>query len=122
MTASINNPNAQKSKKLGTVRIAPGVLATIVHSATLDVPGVLRMGDLPSTSPSLSRIFSRDHGDGVKIEVRESKVYAELYIIVSKDANIAQVGKQVQGDVSAAIRKIVGMPVEQINVYIQNVE
>ncbi|HEX2916176.1 MAG TPA: Asp23/Gls24 family envelope stress response protein [Chloroflexia bacterium] len=110
-----------ETKKLGTVRIAPGVLATIVHAATLGVDGVIRMGDnIPS--PGLSRIFSRDENAGVKIEVRDSKVYADLYIIVDKNANIAEVGKQVQGDVSKAIRHMVGMPVEQINVYIQNVE
>lgn len=112
--------NGQQTKKLGTVRIAPGVLATIVHSATLGVEGVIRMGD--SNPPSLSRIFNRDENGGVKIDVRENKVYADLFIIVDKEANIAQVGKQVQGDVSRAIRHMVGMPVEQINVYIQNVE
>lgn len=118
MTANLNG---QKPQKMGTVRIAPGVLASIVHSTTLAVEGVLRMGD--ATSPGLSRrIFSRDENAGVKIEVKEDKVYADLYIIVDKEANLGQVGKQVQSDVSRAVRQIVGMPVEQINVYIQNVE
>jgi uncharacterized alkaline shock family protein YloU len=112
--------NGQENKKLGTVRIAPGVLVTIVQSSTLAVEGVIRMGD--TSSASLSRIFSRDENGGVKIEVVDGKVRADLYIIVDKDANMAQVGKQVQADVSRAIRLMVGMPVEQINVYIQNVE
>lgn len=115
------NARGQNGKKLGTVRIAPGVLATIVEATTLGVEGVIRMGDTTG-SASLSRIFSRENNDGVKIEVKEDKVYADLYIIVDKTANLAQVGKQVQGDVSTAIRHLVGMPVEQINVYIQNVE
>jgi uncharacterized alkaline shock family protein YloU len=113
--------NGQENKKLGTVRIAPGVLVTIVQSSTLAVDGVIRMGDT-SNSASLSRIFSRDENGGVKIEVVDGKVRADLYIIVDKAANMAQVGKQVQADVSRAIRLMVGMPVEQINVYIQNVE
>ncbi len=117
MTANLNGQN---SARLGTVRVAPAVLATIVHEATLSVTGVLRMGD--SNQPAFSRLFARDGTDGVKIEVKEDKVYADLYIIVAKDVNISQVGKQVQGEVSRAIRNIVGMPVEQINVYIQNVE
>ncbi len=112
--------NGQENKKLGTVRIAPGVLATIVQSSTLAVSGVIRMGD--ASSPTLSRIFSRDENAGVKIEVVNGKVRADLYIIVDKTANMAQLGKQVQSDVSRAIRLMVGMPVEQINVYIQNVE
>ena len=117
MTANLDG---QKLAKPGTVRIAPGVLATIVHEATLSVAGVLRMGD--ANLPAFSRLFARDGAEGVKIEVKEDKVYADLYIIVDKDVNISQVGKQVQGEVSRAVRNIVGMPVEQINVYIQNVE
>lgn len=111
-------------KKLGTVRIAPGVLVTIVNSAALGVPGVLRMGDATRVdgNTGLGRIFHRDETSGVKIEVRDEKVHADLYLIVSKDANMLEVGKQVQSDVSKAIRFMVGMPVEQINVYIQNVE
>jgi uncharacterized alkaline shock family protein YloU len=112
--------SGQENKKLGTVRIAPSVLATIVQSATLGVEGVIRMGD--TSSASLSRIFSRTENEGVKIEVVEGQVRADLYVIVNKNANMAQVGKQVQADVSRAIRLMVGMPVEQINVYIQNVE
>ena len=108
----------QKTKKIGTVRIAPGVLVTIVSSAALGVTGVLRMGAAGSFS---RRIFGRDDS-GVKIEVKDGKVFADLYVIVDKTASISEIGKQVQSDVSNAIRHIVGMPVEQVNVHIQNVE
>jgi uncharacterized alkaline shock family protein YloU len=120
-TSSPNlNGSAAQNQKLGTVRIAPGVLETIVQLATLGVDGVLRMGE--PNPPSLGRIFHREDTVGVKLDVKEGKVYADLYIVVDKDANIGHVGKQVQLDVSRHIRQIIGMPVEQINVYIQNVE
>ncbi len=110
-------------KKLGTVRIAPSVLVTIVNSAALAVPGVLRMGDATRVdNPGLGRIFHRDDNNGVRIEVREERVSTDLYLVVSKEANLLGVGKQVQSDVSKAIRFMVGMSVEQVNVYIQNVE
>ncbi len=119
MTASINNPGEQKIKKLGTVRIARGVLETIVERTTLEVSGVVRM-DNPVGSRS--RFFNREQNEGVEIEVREEKVYANLHIVVDRNMNMADVGKQVQNEVSKAIRNIVGMAVEEINVYIQNVE
>ena len=75
-----------------------------------------------SASGTRNRFFNRDHSDGVKIDVRDEKVYADLHIVVDKAENMAEVGKQVQNEVSKAIRHIVGMPVEEINVYIQNVE
>ena len=113
-------------KRLGTVRIAPGVLAAIINAATLEVSGVLHMGEIPTTSsnPMRGRIFlgRQDEHRGVKIEMREDKVHADLYVVVSKDQNMREVGHQVQDAVSKAIRHMVGMPVEQINVFIQNVE
>ncbi len=115
------NGSEKENKKLGTVRIAPGVLATIVQATTQNVEGVIRMGDTGASSLG-NRLFNRDDHSGVKIEVIENKVQADLYIIVNKEANMAQVGKRVQAEVSKAIRLMVGMPVEQINVYIQNVE
>ena len=123
MAAIINKTGAssadQKNQKLGTVRIARGVLETIVQATTLNITGVVRMGN---PSSSRNRFFGRDHGDGVKTEVHEDKVFVELYVVVDKNQNIAEVGKQIQNEVSRAIRSIVGMAVEEINVYIQNVE
>lgn len=119
MTASINNPGESKSKKLGTVRIARGVLETIVQLTTLEVTGVVRLGN---SAGGRNRFFNREQNEGVEIEVREEKVYANLHIVVDRNMNMADVGKQVQNEVSKAIRNIVGMAVEEINVYIQNVE
>jgi uncharacterized alkaline shock family protein YloU len=115
---------ADADKNLGTVRIAQGVLVTIVNATAQGVPGVLRMGDATrnDSGSGLGRIFHRDENSGVRVEVRDEKVLADLYLVVSKDANMLEVGKQVQRDVSEAIRKMLGMPVEQVNVYIQNVE
>ncbi len=108
---------------VGKVRIAPGVLITIINSAALGVPGVIRMGLAPRVEGiAIGRIFHRDERNGIRVEVHEEKVKADLYLIVSKDAKMLDVGKQVQSDVSKAIRFMVGMPVEQVNVYIQNVE
>ncbi|MEI7556306.1 Asp23/Gls24 family envelope stress response protein [Candidatus Chlorohelix sp.] len=109
--------NGNPEKKLGTVKVAPNVLETIVYAAAAGVAGVLRLGNAPQ-----KRLFNREGNDGVKIEIKEGAVSADLYIVVSREANMLQVGKLVQTDVSKAVRYMVGMPVEQINVYIQNVE
>jgi uncharacterized alkaline shock family protein YloU len=117
---------AEIDKSLGTVRIAPGVLASIVNAATLNVAGVLRMGEIanPPSQSLRGRIFTSrsDEHKGVKIEINEGKVHADLYVVVSKDENMREVGRHVQDEVSKAIRHMVGMPVEHINVFIQNVE
>ncbi len=108
-------------EKLGTVRIAPGVLATIAYLTTLSVPGVVRMShDLAS---SVSKLLRREgFASGVKIQVRDEAVWVDLHVVVEAGANMYQVGTQIQKEVAQAIDNMVGMPVREVNVYIQDVE
>lgn len=107
-------------KKLGTVRIAPGVLATIVGLTTLAVPGVAGMSD---SSGRVARILGRGGStEGVKIHVKNGCVLADVHIVVEKDVNMLKVGRAVQEQIAEAINNMVGMPIEEINIYIQDVE
>jgi len=44
-----------------------------------------------------------------------------VYIVVEAGHNMYQVGTQVQKEISKAILRMVGMPVQEVNVYIQDV-
>ena len=106
---------------LGTVRIAPGVLATIAGLTALAVPGVARMsGDVVS---GVSKLLGRpDALSGVKIQVKDDAVWVELHLVAEPDTNLYQLSTQVQRDVTQAIDKMVGMTVRQVDVYIEDVE
>ena len=106
--------------KLGTVKVAANVLATIVKLTAESVPGVARISEHRSGA---GRLIGNRLGDGggIKIEVREDSVHADLHIIVERDVNMLKVGKRVQREVIDAVQKMVGLPVEEVNVYIQDV-
>ena len=106
--------------KLGTVRIAPQVLHTIARMTTLAVPGVVRMSDdLPA---SVDRFLKGKTGKaGVHMEVIDDAVSVSLYLIVQQGVNVYQVCREVQEQVSRAIKDMVGMPVLAVNVYVENV-
>jgi len=103
-------------EKLGTVRIAPGVLATIVRLTALGVDGVSRL-----SSGGVGKFLSRET-PGVKVQVEDNAVTVDLYIVVKRDTNLLQVGTQVQQQVAEAIRHMVGMDAREVNVYIQDVD
>jgi len=105
-----------KEEKLGTVRIAPGVLATIVRLTALDVEGVSRL-----STGGVGKFLTRET-PGVKVQVEENEVAVDLYVVTKRDANLLQVGTQVQQKVAEAIRHMVGMDVREVNVYIQDVD
>lgn len=105
-----------KEEKLGTVRIAPGVLATIVRLTALSVEGVARL-----SAGGMGKFLGRET-PGVKVHVEDNQVTVDLYIVAQRDANLLQVGTRVQQRVSEAIRHMVGMDVREVNVYIQDVD
>jgi uncharacterized alkaline shock family protein YloU len=102
-----------------TVTIAPGVLLTIARLATLDVPGVVRMGTTPGGA---DRLFRRaPAANGVQIAVEEGMVTAHLYVVADATANLREMSVQVQKSVARSIREILGMEVESVNVHIEDV-
>ena len=104
----------------GKTTIAPGVLATIIKLTALQVDGVSRLVQTPS---SVNTFFSRTREDGVQITVEEDgRVYADLHLALTDKVNIRETSKQIQGEVSEAISKMVGMEVGTINVHIEDID
>ena len=107
----------------GRVLIAPAVLAQIVERSTLNVPGVAAMC---SRHPRFDRLRGRALGEhqppsGVHVRVADDTVNAEIAIVARADANIFELGKQIQREVGEALEHMVGMLVGEINVYVDDV-
>jgi uncharacterized alkaline shock family protein YloU len=105
--------------QLGTVRIAPAVLRTVIEQAALRIQGVARMATLSDhLSQYVGRALPRH---GVGLTVRGEVVDVDLYLIVEPWAHLVEVGAAAQESVGAAIEHILGMRARTINVYIQDV-
>ncbi len=107
--------------KLGTVRIAPSVLAMIASLTARSVKGVIDMS--PVTRPP-ARVRHRPNvgsAPGVILQVRNASVSADVYIVAGPDINLQRLGQTVQRRIREALDQMVGMPTEQVNVYIEDV-
>ena len=102
----------------GKTTIAPNVLLTIARLSTLEVNGVLQMSQVP---PNVGSIFKRDQAEGVRVEIEDGRVYADIYVILDHDVNMREVSRQVQNSVARAISEMVGMEVGRVNVHIEDV-
>ncbi len=102
----------------GLVMISPQVLTTIARQATLNVPGVVSM----SPGISFNRLLKRGKGrQGIRVAVEEGTVSIDLFIIVEPQANMLRLGQEIQREVTRAIQDLVGMPVREVNVHIEDV-
>ncbi|MHB1415554.1 MAG: Asp23/Gls24 family envelope stress response protein [Chloroflexota bacterium] len=108
-------------ENLGSVRVSPSVLAAIARLTTLDVPGVSRMSN--GLVGGMSRLIGRENqAAGVKLQVTEGVVTVDLHVVIKSGFNMLDVGTRIQEDVNMALSKMVGMPVGDINIYVEDVE
>ncbi len=108
-----------KNDTPGKTTVSPDVLVTIARLSTISVPGVSRMAPLPG---GVNRLFRRGASDGVRIELQENTVFADLYIIVKQDINIREVSRNVQKQVARAVHEMVGMEVGHVNIHIEDID
>jgi uncharacterized alkaline shock family protein YloU len=71
----------------------------------------------------MNKLVGRDEpARGVRLRVRDGQVYLDIHVVVEHGADLVRVGSQIQRDVARAIDKMVGLPVAEINVYVQDLE
>ncbi len=106
--------------KKGSVQISPQVLATIARLTILAVPGVA--GLYHDFSSDMDRFFrGRGGGGGISIDVVDDAVVVDVGIVAQCDVNLYELGREIQAQVSRAIKDMVGMPVLAVNVHIADV-
>jgi len=71
----------------------------------------------------MSRLVKRaDPTQGVKLRVKDEQVFLDIHVVVEQGADLVKVGSQIQRDVAKAVDKMVGLPVAEINVFVQDME
>jgi len=107
------------SETQGRTTIDPGVLIKIAKLTALSVPGVSKMASGPHHVDNLLR---KNYSDGVRIDVENNTVYADLYLVLNKEADLYKTSQIIQEKVSRAITKMVGMEVGKINIHIEDID
>lgn len=100
----------------GKVTIEPEVLETIARLTARGVPGVHGLVD----RADIDRFLGLGE-KSVEVQVRGDQVSVELHIVAKPDMSLLKLGRAVQHEVTRAIQKMIGMPVEMVNVYIEDV-
>jgi len=102
----------------GKIFVAPGVLVTVARLAALSVPGVTGMSPVPG---GVNRLFRLGAAQGVRLEMRGEEVTAELFLVIAPDSEAREVARRVQAEVGRAISEIVGLPVGEVLVHIEDI-
>lgn len=106
-------------RSVGKTTVAADVLVTIARLTALDVPGVSRMAGPVRAGKHL---LSRSANEGVRLEIQDDMVFADIYLVLKNDVNILEVSHTVQVQVARAISEMVGMRIGQVNIHVEDID
>ncbi|WJY01633.1 Asp23/Gls24 family envelope stress response protein [Curtobacterium sp. 458] len=115
--------HAAGSNPSGKTVIDDTVVEKVAGIAAREVNGVHSLGKGAARAIGAIRdaIGQRDFGQGVKVEVGEKQVAADIVIVAEYPVSLQQVADGVRSSVSRALTQIVGMEVAEVNVTVQDV-
>jgi uncharacterized alkaline shock family protein YloU len=110
----------------GRTTIADGVVAKIAGMAARDVPGVHAVGGgfargMGAMRERMPGAGGKSVTSGVKVEVGEVQTAVDLEIVVEYGVSIIDVAGDVRGNVIAAIERMTGLAVVEVNIAVSDV-
>lgn len=115
-----NTHKVYEKDRIGEVRIADEVVAIIAGLAATEVEGVDSMaGNI--TNELVGKLGMKNLSKGVKVDVTEEHVSADLSLNIKYGYNIPQICEKVQDKVKTAIEMMTGLTVLDVNVKIAGV-
>ena len=118
---SENFPNGVKMDENpdGTVSFATEVVATIAGLAANEVEGVASMSNTSGgIADILSRKSTRNLTKGVRIDLQDNMVTADITIVVEYGSPIPDVARNIQENVKKAIETMSGLDVKSVDVHV----
>ncbi|MBB5325261.1 putative alkaline shock family protein YloU [Anoxybacillus tepidamans] len=111
----------QESTSLGKVEIAPEVIEVIAGIAASEVEGVAQMrGNF--AAGVVERFGKKNHGKGVKVDLREEGVAIDIYCLIQFGVSIPSVAKKIQENVRQALFNMTGLETSEINVHVVGIQ
>ena len=98
------------------------MLVTIVRFTVLKQPGVARLSSRVPRRPRAHLTGRSATAAGVGIWIHQGRVIAAVRIVADGSVSAQALGTHVQQAVTQALEEMVGMPVEAVHVYIDDVD
>lgn len=107
-----------KQKSLGKIYVSNHAIATIAYQSALESYGIVGMADKDIVH-GISKVLFNDPTSGVVINYDGEKIKIDMYIIIEYGTRISSVAESVAHSVKFQVEKMIGIPVESVNVHVR---
>ncbi|GGM40264.1 hypothetical protein GCM10011351_27970 [Paraliobacillus quinghaiensis] len=113
--------NVSEDSSLGKVEVAPVVIEVIAGIATTEVGGVSSTrGNF--ASGVVERFGKKAHGKGIKVELTESGVMIDVFVVLDYGVTIPVVAQKIQENIRQALINMTALEIDEINVHVVGVQ
>lgn len=113
--------NVSDDTSLGRVEIAPEVIEVIAGIAASEIDGLSSMRGNFATGV-VERFGKKTHGKGVKVELSETGIIIDLYVVLNFGVSIPQVAQKVQTNIRQTLKNMTALETDEINVHVVGVQ
>jgi uncharacterized alkaline shock family protein YloU len=107
--------------ELGQIKIHKSVIASIATEATIQIPGVIKVGKDLKTQ--LFELLGKKEASSINIEFdKNSEATITIPVVVKYDYNIPEIASKVQENVKLAVENATSIAIKEVNVNIRHIE
>lgn len=113
--------NVSEDNSLGTVEIAPEVIEIITGISASEVKGISSMrGNF--ASGVVERFGKKSHSKGVKVDLTESGILIDLYVVLDFGVSIPEVAQKLQTNIRQTLKSMTALEIAEINVHVVGIQ
>jgi len=106
-------------EEIGKTTVSTDVLHKIAFLTTMSVEGVSRMTNIKG---NLEQLFSKEDYKGAKVQIKDDKVYVDIFVVLMSGMNVRDISREIQSRVSRTISEMIGMEVGGVNIHITDID
>ncbi|MBM7598001.1 putative alkaline shock family protein YloU [Virgibacillus halotolerans] len=113
--------NVSDDTGLGKVEIAPEVIEVITGIAATEVDGLFAMRGNFATGV-VERFGKKAHSKGVKVELTNSGILIDLYVVLNFGVSIPKVAEKLQSNIRQTLKNMTALEIDEINIHVVGIQ
>src|SRR5690625_870563 len=110
-----------RNTELGIVESSPEVIEVITGIAASEVEGISAMrGNF--AAGVVERFGKKSHSKGVKVELSDTGILIDLYVVLDFRVSIPKTAEQLQTNIRQTIKNIKAIDINEVNVHVVGIK